>query len=113
MNVLFLTPSYPTEEDPVAGVFVREHALAAAAHANVTVLHLARGRATGVREVPGEPLPTWRVGYPSRPAAIGLLASAAAGLHRLPTPDLVHAHFFLAGAPAALLSRKPLVVSEH
>jgi glycosyltransferase involved in cell wall biosynthesis len=113
VNVLFLTPSYPTEDDPVAGVFVREHALAAAAHADVTVLHLARGRASRVREVPGEPLPTWQVGYPNRPAAAGLLAAAAAGLRRLPARDLVHAHFFLAGAPAALLSRKPLVVSEH
>src|SRR3712207_329194 len=34
-RVLVLTSSYPAPEDPVAGVFVREHARAAAPHAEL------------------------------------------------------------------------------
>lgn len=113
MRVLVVTPSYPTARDPVNGVFVREHALAAAEHADVSILHLARGEASGVTRVEGEPLPTWRSGFPTRAAAPGLLLAAVRGLRAVPAHDLIHAHFFLGAAPVALLSRKPLVVSEH
>lgn len=112
MRVLFVTTSYPTAGEP-AGEFVREHALAAAEHADVTVLHLAREEPFGLERVDGEPLPTYRAGFPRRPAAAGLLAAAAAAWPRLPRHDLVHAHFFLAGAAAALLDRRPLVLTEH
>jgi glycosyltransferase involved in cell wall biosynthesis len=113
VKVLVVTPSYPTASEPVAGVFVREHALAAAEHAEVSVLHLARGEPWGVRRVEGEPLPTWRSGFASRPAAFGLLAAAARGLRSAPPRDVVHAHFFLAAAPLLLLRARPLVVTEH
>jgi glycosyltransferase involved in cell wall biosynthesis len=113
VRVLVVTPSFPTARDPVNGVFVREHALAAAEHAHVSILHLARGERWGVTRVEGEPLPTWRSGFPSRPAAAGLLASALRGLRGAPPHDLVHAHFFLGGAPVALASRRQLVISEH
>ena len=43
MNVLFMTTAYPTPESPVAGVFVKEHARAAALHADIAVVHLDRG----------------------------------------------------------------------
>ncbi len=112
MRVLFVTTSYPSAEDPT-GEFVREHALAAAEHADITVLHLAREERFGLEKIDGEPLPTYRSGFPRRPAAAGLLAAAAAAWPRLPRHDLVHAHFFLAGAAAALLDRRPLVISEH
>ena len=42
MKVLFMTTAYPTPESPVAGVFVKEHARAAALHAEVAVVHLDR-----------------------------------------------------------------------
>lgn len=112
MRVLFVTTSYPTAEDP-AGEFVREHALAAAEHADVTVLHLVRDEPFGLQKIDGDALPTYRSGFPRRPAAAGLLSAAAAAWPRLPRHDLVHAHFFLAGAAAALLSRRPLVLTEH
>lgn len=123
MKVLFVTASYPTPESPVAGVFVREHALAAALHADVAVLHLDRSedaRTVGRAErVEGEELPTWRVRYAARPAALSALLSVVAAFrgHRAIRragfePDVVHAHFFLAGAPASLLG-KPLVVTEQ
>lgn len=113
MKVLVVTPSYPTAREPVAGVFVREHALAAAEHAEVSVLHLARGDPWGVRRVEGEPLPTWRAGFRARPASAGLVAAAARGLRAVPSHDVVHAHFFLAAAPLVLLRARPLVLTEH
>jgi glycosyltransferase involved in cell wall biosynthesis len=110
--VLFVTTSYPTAGQPT-GEFVREHALAAAEHADVTVLYLARDQPFGLERIDDDPLPTYRSGFPRRPAAAGLLAAAAAAWPRLPHHDLVHAHFFLAGAAAALLDRRPLVITEH
>jgi glycosyltransferase involved in cell wall biosynthesis len=123
MRVLFLTSAYPTPDSPAAGVFVREHALAAAEHADVGVLHLDRDpgrRGLAVAAVEGEPLPTWRVSYPYRPLPVSLLAHAVAsvaGYRRAHfAPDLLHAHFFLAGLPAVALGRslrKPVVVTEQ
>jgi glycosyltransferase involved in cell wall biosynthesis len=122
--VLFLTSAYPTAREPAAGVFVREHALAAAAHADVGVVHLDRRAGyTGlprVERVDGEPLPTWRVAYPYRPLAVSLAAHAAAAVSGYRAarfgPDLLHAHFFLAGLPGVVLGRtlrKPVVVTEQ
>lgn len=123
-RVLFLTTAYPTPDLPVAGVFVREHALAAAEHADVAVLHLDRREGATARlrvePLPDEPLPAWRVSYPYRPLPLSVLAHyVAAGLGYRQTrfaPDLIHAHFFLAGVPAVLLgrlARVPVVVTEQ
>ena len=112
MRVLFVTTSYPSAGQPT-GEFVREHALAAAEHADVTVLYLERGAPSGLERIEDDPLPVYRSGFPRRPAALGLFAAAAAAWPRLPRHDLVHGHFFLAGAAAALLSRRPLVLTEH
>jgi glycosyltransferase involved in cell wall biosynthesis len=113
VRVLVVTVAYPTEREPVAGVFVREQALAVAERTDVTVLHLARGERWGLRTVPGEPVTTWRAGFPHRPAAAGLAAAAARAIPAMPPHDVIHAHFFLAAAPVALLRRRPLVVTEH
>ncbi len=69
VKVLFLTTAYPTPESPVAGIFVKEHARAAALHADIAVVHLDRGgeSPTTPRRVAGEEFPTWRVGYPRTP----------------------------------------------
>lgn len=126
-RVLFLTASYPTPETPATGIFVREHALAVSPHCDVAVVHL--DRADGVKglyeveEARGEELPTWRIRYPRRPAPLSYAGNAAAALAGLRLvrgrgldPDLIHAHFFLAGLPAVLLGRlhrKPVVITEH
>jgi glycosyltransferase involved in cell wall biosynthesis len=125
VNVLFLTASYPTPEAPLLAIFVKEHARAAAAFCDVAVLHLDRAplRRIEVTEARGEELPTWRVRYPMRPAALSYAANAVAavtGYRRVRRsgfePDLLHGHFFLAGAPAVALGqmlRKPVVVTEQ
>lgn len=122
MRVLFVTTSYPSEDSPAAGVFVLEHARAAARHADVAVLHLDRrrdARGISVRREDGAELPLWRASYPYRPTALSVGAHVVAGLAGYRAvrragfdPDLVHAHFFLSALPAALFG-KPMVETEH
>ena len=126
-KVLFLTASYPVPEQPLLGVFVKEHARAAARHCELAVLHLDRNDAArglpSVTDVTGEDWPTVRARYPSSPAPLsyaGNLAGAVAGYRRLRAqgfvPDLIHAHFFLAGVAALVLGRaqrKPVVLTEQ
>ncbi|HEY4413611.1 MAG TPA: glycosyltransferase [Gaiellaceae bacterium] len=121
-RVLFITTSYPSDEAPATGVFVLEHARAAARHAEVAVLHLDRrhdARGISIHRDVGAEFPTWRARYPYRPTALSIAAHVAAGLGGYRAvrragfdPDLVHAHFFLSALPAALLPR-PLVETEH
>ena len=113
MRVLFVTVGYPTERDPVNGIFVREHALAVADYADVSVLHLARGEPWRLSRVTDEPLPTWRSGFATRPAGAGLLAAGIRGLRAAADHDIVHAHFFLSALPCLLTRARPLVVTEH
>ena len=126
MKVLFLTTSYPTPEAPASGIFVEEHARAAAAHADVAVVHL--DRSPGARlpfriERRDGQLPLWRVRYPYRPLPVSLgchFAGAFAAYRAVRRagfePDLLHAHFFLAAGPASVISvlgRVPFVATEH
>lgn len=111
MRVLALTTSYPAPEEPVAGIFVREHVEAARAHCDVTVVHLQRGASRRIEVERDDE--AWRVRYPRRPATAWHLAAAWRGLRLGGEYDLVHAHFFLAGLPAVLFQRRPVVVSEH
>jgi glycosyltransferase involved in cell wall biosynthesis len=111
LRVLVLTSSYPTPEAPVAGVFVREHVDAVQPHCDVTVVHLDR---SDVRRLEVERFEEgWRVRYPPRPAAFWHLLAARRGLALAGDYDVVHAHFFLAGFPAVVFQRRPVVVSEH
>lgn len=127
MNVLFLTSSYPTSERPIDAIFVREHARAATRHAEVVVVHLDR-----IDDAPIVPtlqrrmdagLPTWHVSYRRKPERLSYAANLAAALRAYIhvrrsgfDPDVIHAHFFLAGIPAVVLGRffrKPVVLTEH
>jgi glycosyltransferase involved in cell wall biosynthesis len=123
VKVLFVTTAYPTPERPVFGTFVREHARAAATVADVSVVHLDRGRAErgayDVTRVAGEPVPTWRVRYRRfpRPLSYGaFLAGTVAAARRAGRPDVIHAHSFvaaLAGLALGAVLRRPVVYTEH
>jgi len=126
MRVLFLTSSYPVPEFPQLGVFVREHARAAARHAEIAVAHLDRredARAIRVEQGTDDAFRSVRVRYPASPSAVSYvsnLGSAFLAYRHLRRagfePDVIHAHFFLAGAPAVVLGRllrKPVVVTEQ
>lgn len=122
MNVLFLTFTYPTPESPASGVYVKEHARAAARHANVAVVHLDRGGSRyAIEDVHGEEFPTVRVRYPRTKLAyplhfIGAIAATRRLRRRGFVPDVIHAHVFLAALPPIFLRpffRRPVVVTEH
>jgi glycosyltransferase involved in cell wall biosynthesis len=125
VKVLFLTASYPTQEDPLLAIFVKEHARAAAAHAEIAVVHLDRSSTAllAISHADDEEFPTWRVRYPRRPQPLSYFANVVGAMlayRRVRRsgfePDVIHAHFFLAGVPAVLLGkllRKPVVVTEH
>jgi len=127
MKVLFMTASYPTADRPIDAIFVKEHARAAARHADVMVLHLDR-----VDDAPLFPtlvrgsdpdFPTWRAAYRRRPEPVSYAANLVAAFRGYAAvrragfePDVIHAHFFLAGVPAVILGRvhdKPVVITEH
>jgi glycosyltransferase involved in cell wall biosynthesis len=124
-RVLFLTASYPTADGPALGVFVKEHARAAAEHCEVAVVHLDRADISRleVTQRKDEEFLTVRVRYPRSPNPLSYaanLAAAAAGYRRVRRhgfrPDVVHAHFFLAAVPAIALRplhRAPVVVTEQ
>ncbi|HEV3404383.1 MAG TPA: glycosyltransferase [Gaiellaceae bacterium] len=126
MKVLFLTASYPVPEQPLLGIFVKEHARAAARHAEVAVAHIDRNdhvRRIHIADGGDDEFPSVRARYPASPAPLSYASNiAAAGLayRRLGregfVPDVIHAHFFLAAVPAVLLGRllgKPVVVTEQ
>jgi L-malate glycosyltransferase len=135
LNVLFFTTWYPTRDFTHGGVFVREHAKAVreAGH-RVVVLHLEGPR----RNLDGR---LWTMEKELDPrlsqgieahhvfhrrsrvpgASYALyLWSAVAAYRRLRAnsfrPDVIHAHVYGAGPPAAIVasrSRIPLVITEH
>lgn len=125
-RVLVVAGWYPSARDPLQGVFVLEHARAAARHHDVEVLVVERGPVQGARltqVVDGveHGLPTTRVRYSDRiPEALGGLVyvprAVAHVLRRRRRPDVIHAHVYAAGLLGVVLGRVlrvPVVVSEH
>lgn len=132
LNVLFITPWYPTQTQPVAGVFVREHAKAVQLYDDVVVFHCQRRNDLRkpwsiISELDNSlsvGLPTYRVFHqqvklPNFSFFLEM-GSVLAGARQLRkqgfTPDLIHGHTYTAGAIAALLAkwlRIPAVVTEH
>jgi glycosyltransferase involved in cell wall biosynthesis len=127
-RVLVLPAWYPSERDPLWGIFVREQARAVASQADVAVLHVEwawpRGpRPIEIRDAEEDGIRTVRVRVLRAPGVALLgpeLAGYAAGVRRLRrsgfTPDVIHAHVFRAGLHAVLLGRaagSAVVVSEH
>jgi glycosyltransferase involved in cell wall biosynthesis len=127
VNVLFVTTSYPRPESPIGGIFVREHAGAAAEVADVRVVHLLRARGAHglvpLERIAGEEPPAWRAPYRrfGKPLAqlafvLGPLALARRFRREGWTPDVIHAHSFLSALPALLLGRllrRPVAYTEH
>ena len=122
-----MTSSYPTPARPIDAIFVKEHARAAARHAEVTVIHLDRVDGAPLIPTPvrasDDEFPTWRVAYRRRPESLSYAANLLAAFRAYARvrrsgfePDVIHANFFLAGIPAVVLGRvfhKPVVLTEH
>lgn len=129
LRILFLPAWYPSEENPVAGVFVREHAKAVALYDNVVVLYVTpanvpiNGLYSLLYKVE-EGIRTIRVKYRRSPVpytnfllshivTIMVFRRLLKGGFR---PDVIHAHVFSAGVPAVILGRLyniPILITEH
>ncbi|MEM3433325.1 MAG: glycosyltransferase [Candidatus Methanomethyliaceae archaeon] len=133
MRVLFITAWYPTKEQPVGGVFVREHAKAVRLYDDVVVLHCA-GPDPKLKEL-------WRLGQESDESLTEGIVTYRVWHRGLSIPkvsyfiylwgvfqafryitahgfrpDIIHAHLFATGVPAVLIGRLyhiPVVITEH
>jgi len=133
LKVLFITTWYPTKEQPVAGMFVREHAKAVRLYDDVVILHCA-GLDPNLKELwrleqetdesLAEGIPTYRVRYRRSPVPktsyLIYLWSVLQSFRRIVAqgfrPDIIHAHVYKAGVPAVLTGkfyRLPIVITEH
>lgn len=128
LRILFLAGWYPTEDNPVFGIFVREHAKAVALYNDVVVLHpigepLLKRRYK-LSDTVEEGIRTLRVHYCHSPIPkttyFIYLWSVTRAFHYLVKegfkPDVIHAHIFHAGAPAVILGRLykiPVVITEQ
>ncbi len=129
MKILVVPKWFPWPEQPVFGIFCREHARALATRHEVVVLaSLATPRPDfglyRLTDEVEEGIRTLRVRYRRpwlRPFALvcqtlGMLAARRRLRRDGFRPDVVHAHVFSAGLPALALARlwrAPLVVTEH
>jgi glycosyltransferase involved in cell wall biosynthesis len=133
LKVLFITPWYPTTENPVNGVFVREHAKAVGLYDDVAVLHFAGhtpklGDSYTVEEVTErsltEGIPTYKFQYRTpaiqwifHPVRYWSYLRAFQQLRKQGfRPDIIHANIHVVSLPAIFLGyiyRIPVVITEH
>ncbi|MEE9162079.1 MAG: glycosyltransferase [Candidatus Neomarinimicrobiota bacterium] len=129
--MLFLPSWYPSEEHPLAGIFIREHARAVALYADVTVIFPVESPQPGhqssqVSDIIEGALRTILIRY--RPGWLDRLTGVRFGWYwhmfkwalrlfrRGYRPDVIHAHVFKAALPAVILGmllKRPVVVTEH
>lgn len=130
LKILFLPAWYPSEENRVAGVFVREHAQAVALYNDVTVLYSegAGKHVKGLYEIVSdkaeEGIRTIRIRHKKSPVPktsyFIYLWSIFKAFRKLMRegwrPDIIHAHVYSAGVPAVILGKIykiPVVITEH
>ena len=133
LKSLFVTAWYPTKDQTVEGVFVREHAKAVQLYDDVMVLHCGGpdARIKGCWRIEHEPdecladgIQTYHVWHRRLPipntsyflSIWSLLQAYRYIVRRGFHPDVIHAHVYKAGAPSALigkLMRVPVVVTEQ
>jgi len=129
LKVLFIAGWYPSKKNPVAGVFVKEHAKAVSLYNDVVVL-CSEGIDRSVRglyEIQDnveDGLRTLRLRYRKSPipktSYFIYLWGMFAAFRKLSRegwrPDVIHAHVYSAGVPAVLLGKHyglPVVITEH
>jgi glycosyltransferase involved in cell wall biosynthesis len=133
LRVLFITPWYPSQAQPIAGVFVRETARAARLRNDVVVLHAVGPESSlatqwqldeEIDPVLTQGIPTYRLRWRPWPVPprnyCAHLWTVLAAVRRLSQqgfcPDIIHAHVYPSSAAALMvgkLCRKPVVLTEH
>ena len=131
LKILFLPSRYPSEENRVTGVFIREHAQAVALNNDVIVLYNegAGKHVKGLYEIVSDKtedgIRTMRIRHkkssiPKTSNFIYLCWSVFKAFYKLMRegwrPDIIHAHVYSAGVPAVILGKiykLPVVITEH
>lgn len=125
-HILFITHWYPTASNPVNGIFIREHARAAALFHKVSIIHiLGINKASSlVAKVVDDSLTVYRLNYPEPVIPrTGWLYRFFGTRHIFQElirtqnrPDLIHANVYSSSDLAYLLSKTfhcPAILSEH
>jgi glycosyltransferase involved in cell wall biosynthesis len=129
LKILFISRSYPNQNNPVKGVFVREQAKAISLYGDVAVITDQRVISPGNRlfkvheERDGE-VSVMRLQYRKLPIpkisyfiyCIGVFCAFRKALRKGFFPDIIHAHFYEAGVLAVLIGKIykiPTVITEH
>lgn len=130
LSVLFISSWYPSEDNPISGVFIREHAKAASIYDDVVVMNVRPSTKTShrlftVTDQTEEGVRTIRVQYrcPLIPCKMTYFLWFYLHWHVFRglikggfLPDVIHAHVYYAGVPSVLLGRLygiPVVTTEH
>lgn len=130
LKILFLPSRYPSKENPVTGIFIKEHAKAVSLYNEVVVIYN-EGCDRNLKKLwkiisdkKEEGIRTIRIKYkksliPKTSYFIYLWSIWRTFRKLLRTdwkPDIIHAHIFLAGVPAVILGKIykiPVVITEH
>ena len=129
LKILFLTPWYPSEENPAAGTFVMEHAMAVSLFNEVTLIAFSESPISqwpfyavsesikdGIRTII---IKIKRSPIPNTNSFFHLCAIWKCFRKLIKDgykPDIIHANIYWAGVYAAILSRLysvPFVITEH
>ena len=130
LKILFLSAWYPSTKNPVAGIFIKEHAKAVSLFNEVVVLYnegcdkKLKKTWQIISDKDEDWIRTIRIKYKKSPIPktsyfIYLWSIKQAFKKMLKEgwkPDVIHAHVYSAGVPAVILGKKykiPVVITEH
>jgi len=129
LKILFIAGWYPSKNNEISGIFVKEHAKAVSLYNDVTVFYSeginhSINKLYKVEDNMEDGIRTLRLCYRKSPIAKTTyfihLWSILRVFHELRhkgwKPDIIHAHVFLAGVPAVILGKIykiPVVITEH
>lgn len=130
LKILFLPTFYPSEKNPVLGIFIKEHAKAVSLYNEVLVLYSdicnenLKKTWQVISDKQEDEIRTIRIKY-KKPLIhkihyffyiFSVIQAFKTLLIAGRKPDIIHAHFYPAGVPAVILGKKykiPVVISEH
>ena len=127
-KILFIARSYPSNENPIRGIFIKEHAKAVSLYEEVVVLTAEFDlKVQGLYKINDsieDGIRVLRIRYsksrvPKTTYLIyiwGMFHAFKRILRKGFLPDVIHAHVYKAGVPAVLLGKCygiPVVISEH
>ena len=129
LKILFIPAWYPSKQNPVAGIFIKEHAKTVSLFNEVVVLY-SEGIDHSIKNFYKiennieDSIRTLRLHYHKSPIPKttyfiylwSIFKTFRKLMHEGWEPDIIHVHVFTAGVPAVLLGRPykiPVVITEH